>query len=82
MQCACVILSSLTYLALPHFYALFHTRHDFRKKMLLIMKSVVIFSKTFICNIFHSKKNWARYDQQLYWYSCKVPVILVKFNAT
>ena len=39
---------------------------------------VLIFSKTFVWNISHSKKKWARYDKNVYWYSCKVPFILVR----
>ena len=37
--------------------------------MLLIIKCVFISSKTFVWNIYHSKKNRARYDQNVYWYS-------------
>ena len=42
---------------------------------------VLIFSTTFVWNISHSKKNWARYDQKckLLWSSCKLYVILVRF---
>jgi hypothetical protein len=36
---------------------------------------VLIFSKTFVRNISHSKKKWEKYNRS----SCKVPVILVRF---
>ena len=42
---------------------LFHKRHDFRKKKkrLLNINCVLIFSTTFVYNISDSKKNLARY---------------------
>jgi len=33
---------------------------------------VLIFSTTFVWNISHSKKKWARYDQNVYRSACKV----------
>jgi hypothetical protein len=33
----------------------------------------------FVWNISHSKKNWARYDKNAYWSSCKVIFTLVRF---
>jgi len=30
----------------------------------IVEKTVLFFSTTFVCNISHSKKNWARYDQK------------------
>jgi hypothetical protein len=38
------------------------------------------FLYNFVWNIFHCKKNWARYDQIVNWSSCKVPVILLRFE--
>ena len=55
------------------FSTLSHKRHDFRererererkKESLLMTKCVLIFSKTFVWNIFRSKKKWARYDKK------------------
>ena len=31
-----------------------------------------IFSTTFVWNIFHFKKKWERYEQKIYWSTCKV----------
>jgi hypothetical protein len=36
----------------------------FEKKKLLNINRILIFSTTFVWNISHSKKNWARYDQK------------------
>ena len=46
------------------FFQLSHKRHDSRKNVTEHKMCVVIFSTTFIWNISHSKKNWARYDQK------------------
>ena len=41
---------------------------------------VWILSTTFVINISHSKKKWARYDQNVHTSSCKVPVIIARFQ--
>jgi hypothetical protein len=50
---------------------------------------VLIFSTTFVWNISHSKKNWARYYQkcisaimQSAWYSCQIVMELVLSRET
>jgi hypothetical protein len=46
---------------------------------------VLIFSTTFVWNISHSKKKWARYNYKRLWYSCKVSdscQILVKLELS
>ena len=39
----------------------------------------MLFSTIFIRNNSYCKKIWARYLQNVYWFLCKVPVILVRF---
>ena len=52
----------------------------FKKKKLLNIRSVFWFSlQIFVWNISHSKKNWLRYNQNVNWSSCKVPIILMRF---
>jgi hypothetical protein len=46
------------------FFALCHKRHYFREKIIDHKMCVLIFCTTFVCNISHSKKNWARCDQK------------------
>jgi len=41
---------------------------------------VLIISTTSVWNIFHSTKNRARYDKNVNWFSCKILVILVRFE--
>jgi len=43
----------------------------YSKKVIERKMCGLIFSTTFIWNIPHSKKNWARYGQKWYWCSCK-----------
>ena len=50
-----------------------------KKKVIEHQMCVLNFSETFVWNISHSKKNWARYDKNVHWFSCKVPKILVGF---
>jgi len=70
--------------ALQHFSKWSHKRHNFRKKKLYCTQHVCFdILYNFFWNISHSKKKWARYDQNctLIWlhstcYSCQ---ILMKF---
>jgi hypothetical protein len=71
-----VILISVACLAVPYFSTLSHKSHDFRKKRLLNIKYVFIYSTTFVSNISHSKNNSAINVQRS---SCKVPVSVVRF---
>ena len=82
MQWACTILSSVACPAVQYFSTLPHKRHDFRKKKKTIehQMCVLLLPSTFVWNISHSKKNWARYDQKCIFSLRKVPVILVRFN--
>jgi hypothetical protein len=44
MQCVCAILPSVASPALQYFFILSHKRHDFRKKTLLNIKPVFLYS--------------------------------------
>ena len=52
--------------AVQHFTTQSHKWYDFRKEKKNIdhKMCVLIFSITFVWNIFYSKKNWERYDQK------------------
>jgi hypothetical protein len=52
MQCTCTILSSVTCPAVLYFSTLSQKLHDFRKKKLLNMKCVSIFSTAFFLKLF------------------------------
>ena len=57
MKCAYVILSSAACLPLPYFSILSHKWHNFGEKVTEHKMCVLIFSTTFVRNIFRSKKN-------------------------
>jgi hypothetical protein len=78
-RCACAILLSVVCPAIQYFSTLSHKRHDFRKTVIEDKMWVLITSTTFVWNISHSKKNWARCYLKLYCSSHKVLVILVRF---
>jgi hypothetical protein len=66
------------YTIFPHFLI---KRHDLRKNVIEPKMCVLIFSSIFIWHISHFKKNWARYRKYtVYWSSCKVPIVLVRFK--
>jgi len=73
--------------ALQNLSTLSHKRHNSRKKKAFEYKMcVLIFCTTFVWNISHAKKNWARYDQKrsmffMYstHYSCPI-LIKLKFS--
>ena len=58
------ILSSVPCQPVQYSSTLSHKRHDFRKKVVEHKMFVLIFSTTFVWNISHSKKNWAKYEQK------------------
>jgi hypothetical protein len=39
----------------------------------------LIFSTTFVWNIFHSKTNWARCDKNVYWFFTVSPCISIHY---
>jgi len=78
-QCSCAILPSVSCSALQYFSTFCHKRYGFRKTVTEHKICVLIFSTTFVWNIFHSKKKWARYDKkcilvfmQSTHYSCQI----------
>jgi len=79
MQCAFAIFLYVACPALPYFPTLPHKRHDVRKKALNVKGVLWFLYNYFFGNISLSKKKWARYEQNVYWSSCQLPVILVRF---
>ena len=79
-----IIFSSVAIWLFSIFFTLSHKRHDFRKKLTEHKMCVSIFSITFVWNISHSKKNWARYDQKYIHIGLhlKYPIFLSYFNET
>jgi hypothetical protein len=73
-----VMLLSEACLAVPHFATLSHKQHDFLNKVTEHNLCTLIFSTTFVRNIFHSTKNSVKYHTCIT-SPCKVPVDLVRF---
>ena len=66
--------------ALQYFSTLSHKRHDFRKKKLLNIKSVFRGSPQLLYEIFFILRRIQRdMIENVYWFSCKVPFIFVRF---
>jgi hypothetical protein len=72
--------------AVQYFSTLFHNQHNFfKKKKVIEHKMCVLISFTnFIWNIYHSKKNWARYDHKCTFvfmysshYSCQILALIL-----
>ena len=81
MQCACVILSSVAfpfYSIFPHYL----TNGTISEKKVLNTKYFLIFFTTFVWNISHSTKNWAKYNQVYTSLHVKSPLFLSYFNET
>jgi hypothetical protein len=90
MRMGCIILPSVGCPALQYFSTLSHKRHDFRKKEIVSGNKIysLNFYITFVWNIFHSKKNWAGYDQKCIFilrestrYSCPILMKLEFFST-
>ena len=83
MQCACVVLLSVTCPAVQYFSTLSHKRKDFEEKKVIKYKTyVLLFSTTFVWNFSHSKKSWETYDQKYIGFNVKFPLFPSNFNVT
>jgi len=84
MQCSYATLSVVACPAVQHFSTFSHKRNDFPRKKKVIEHKMCgqIFSTTFVCNIFNSKKNWVRYDKKLNGLHVKYPLFFSDFNKT
>jgi hypothetical protein len=81
-MCMCpiiLVLSSVACLALPYFSILSHNWHYFQKKGTEHEMCVLIFSKTFVCSISHSRRTEGNITVNVHRSACKIPVILVRF---
>jgi len=67
-------------LALPYFSTLSQKWHHFSKKKLFNIKWMFSFYLQHFWNTFRYNKKWARYDQNVYWSLCHIPVILARFK--
>jgi hypothetical protein len=75
-----IILSSVACSGLSYSCTLSHKRHGFREKVFEYKICVLILSTHIVWDISHSKNNWDRYNQKVYFSSCKVLVILAIFE--
>jgi len=65
MQCACAVYFHLWPVWLFHIFPRYLINGTiFERKVSDKKICVLIFSTTFVCNISHSKKNWARYNKK------------------
>jgi hypothetical protein len=70
MPCTCAVLSSVACPALKYFLI----NGTIFEKVTEHNVYVLIVFTTFVWNVSHSKKKWAKYGKQWFWSSCKVPL--------
>ena len=66
--------------AVQYFSTLTHKWHDFRGKVTGYKMCVLIFCTTFVWDISHSKKKWARYDQKCISVFMWSTAVLIRFQ--
>ena len=81
MKHACAIFSSVACPALPNFSKLSDKRHDFRKKKLFLNTKCVVWAPLYLPEVFLILRRIKRdIIINVHTSSCKVPVILVRFQ--
>jgi hypothetical protein len=81
IQYTCALLSFVACPALQYFSTLSHKRHDFRKRKLLNLKCVFSFSLRSLSETFLMLRRTERdMTINVYWCSCKVPVVFVRVS--
>jgi len=81
MQCACVILSFVVFPVVQYFYTFSHKRRDFRQNKLLCIN--VCFDILYNFETFLILRRTERdMVMNVCWFSCKVTLILVRFQWT
>jgi len=73
------MLSYVAYLALQYFFTLSHKRQDFRKKVTEHKMCVFIFSTNLSETFFIVRRIERNMIENVYWSSCKLPVIFFGF---
>jgi hypothetical protein len=74
-----IILSSVACLAVPYFFTLSHKRHDFRKNVIEHKMCALIFATTLSETLLILRSIQRDIIINVHKYSCKVPVIFVRF---
>jgi hypothetical protein len=82
-----ILVLSVAFPVVQNFSTLSQEPYDYRQKVTKLKICDLIFSTTFVWNVSHSKKNWARYDRKcisvyFMWsdhYTCQ---ILIKLERT